>query len=71
MPNAFVVDDTPEKQGKFVPGCGFEIKSRSALELEKVDNVIILAHNFAHYIADTLRPLNCNIFTMLPSVTSF
>ena len=71
MPNAFVVDDTPEKQGKFVPGCGFEIKSRSALELEKVDNVIILAHNFAHYIADTLRPLNCNIFTMLPSITSF
>lgn len=71
MPDAFVIDDTPEKQGMFVPGTGFEICPRSKLAEEKVDNIVILAHNFAKYIAQSLRPFDGGIFTLLPAITSF
>jgi hypothetical protein len=72
MPNAFIIDDTPEKQGMFVPGTGFEIHPRSVLDEQTVDNIIILPHNFARYIASTLRPaFNGGIYTMLPSIASF
>jgi len=73
MPNAYVVDDTPGKQGKFVPGAGFEICSRHRLLTDKADNVVILAHNFAHHIVKSLRGdgFQGNIYTCLPSVTEF
>lgn len=72
MPDAFVVDDTPEKQGMFVPGTGFKIVPREKLKEETVDNVVILAHNFARHIASSLRPsFSGSIYTLLPSITSF
>jgi hypothetical protein len=73
QPSSFVVDDTPCKQGKFVPGAGFEIRPRRALADEHVDNVIVLAHNFGHYIAGSLRNdgFQGKIYTCLPTVTEF
>lgn len=72
MPNAFIIDDTPEKQGMFVPGTGFEICPRNVLDERMIDNIIILPHNFARHIVSTLRPaFNGGIYTMLPSIASF
>lgn len=50
----FIIDDTPFKQGKFVPGTGLEVVSRKVLENEKIDYMIILAHNFKDYIIHSL-----------------
>jgi hypothetical protein len=51
----FIVDDTPFKQGKYVPGTGLEVVSREALKKNKIDYLIILAHNFKDYIINSLK----------------
>jgi hypothetical protein len=51
----FIVDDTEFKQGKYVPGTGIEVVSRKVLQKEKIDYMIILAHNFKDYIIESLR----------------
>ena len=51
---AYVIDDTPEKQGKFIPGTGIEIVSRDILKTMTPDYILILAHNFRDYIIDSL-----------------
>lgn len=51
----FIVDDTPFKQGKFVPGTGIEVVSRDYLKTHQVDYLIILAHNFKDYIINSLK----------------
>jgi hypothetical protein len=51
----YVMDDTFIKQGKFIPGTGIEIVSRNELKTNKVDYIIILAHNFTDYIIKLLR----------------
>ena len=51
----FIVDDTPYKQGKYVPGTGLKVVPRSELKTTKVDYLIILAHNFKDYIINSLR----------------
>lgn len=72
MRNAFVVDDTIEKQGKFIPGTGFEVRPRQAIKEERIDNIVILAHNFADHIAASLRPsFEGGIYTFLPSIAKF
>lgn len=69
FPDAYVVDDTANKQNMFVPGTGFEILNRKRLYEEQPDNLIILAHNFKDYIIKSLRPhYKGKIITMLPSV---
>jgi hypothetical protein len=50
----FIIDDTPFKQGKFVPGTGLEVVSRDALKT-KIDYILILAHNFKDYIIESLK----------------
>jgi hypothetical protein len=52
---AFVIDDTPEKLHKFIPGTGIQIVERNILKVLDVDYVLILAHNFKDYIIDSLR----------------
>lgn len=46
----FVVDDTPFKQGRFVPGVGIPIVEPRVLLDEMPDDVLILAWNFADAI---------------------
>jgi len=69
FPNAYVVDDTKNKQGMFVPGTGFEVVPRNKLYEDQPDYLIILAHNFKDYIIQSLRPeYKGKVVTMLPSV---
>ncbi len=51
----FIIDDTPFKQGKFVPGTGIKVVSREILKTQKPDYLIILAHNFKDYIINSLK----------------
>lgn len=46
----FIVDTTPGKQGKFIPGTGTPILPVSALEGAEPDRVLLLAWNYARYI---------------------
>jgi len=50
-----VIDDTDLKQNKFIPGTGIQIKSREYLKNNKVDYILILAHNFKDVIIESLR----------------
>lgn len=71
MPDSYIIDDTLEKIGLFVPGTGFEIVSREKLEKDQVTNIIILAHNFKGYIKDSLinkSNFSGNLFVMLPKI---
>lgn len=51
----FIIDDTPFKQGKFVPGTGLEVVSREVLKGNNIDYILILAHNFKDYIINSLK----------------
>jgi len=48
----FIVDDTPEKIGKFSPGTGIPIVHRSRLRQDKPDYLLILAWNFVREIME-------------------
>jgi hypothetical protein len=50
-----VIDDTDLKQGKYIPGTGIEIQSREYLKNNKVDYILILAHNFKDVIMKSLE----------------
>lgn len=50
-----IIDDTSLKKEKFVPGTGIKIVDRAILKNEKVDYILILAHNFYEYIIKSLR----------------
>ena len=43
----YIVDDTPEKIGRYSPGTGIAIVDRSALAAQTPDYLVILAWNFA------------------------
>lgn len=49
---SYIVDDTPEKIGRFSPGNGIPIVDRAMLESEPPDYLVILAWNFAREIMD-------------------
>jgi len=51
----YIIDDTPFKQGKYVPGTGIEVVSREILKTDKPDFMLILAHNFKNYIINSLK----------------
>lgn len=51
----YIIDDTPLKQGKFIPGTGIEIVDRKILKKTKPDFILILAHNFREYIINSLK----------------
>ena len=75
MPEAYIIDDTYEKQGYYLPGTGFEICSRDRLFNDNVNNIILLSHNFKDHIIDSLRKgtngediFNGDIITMLPNI---
>lgn len=65
----FIIDDTPFKQGKFVPGTGIEIVSRDILKDCQPDYLLILAHNFKSYIIDSLKgQYNGKYIVMFPDI---
>ncbi len=49
----YIVDDTPEKIGKYSPGTGIPIVDRSVLSGEPPDYLVILAWNFAREIIES------------------
>ena len=51
----FVIDDTPFKQDKYIPGAGIQVVSREILKELQPDYILILAHNFKDYIIDSLK----------------
>jgi len=60
-----VIDDTPEKQGLYIPGTGFQVVDRSVLP--EYDTVVILAHNFKEHIMKSLaREWSGKIISFLP-----
>ena len=49
----YIVDDTPEKIGKYSPGTGIPIVDRSPLAEDPPDYLVILAWNFAAEIIES------------------
>ena len=49
LAGAYCVDDTPQKQGKYIPGTGIEIKDRDYLLADRPDNIIIILVVFTTY----------------------
>lgn len=66
-----VIDDTDLKQEKFIPGTGIQIKSREYLKNNKVDYVLILAHNFKDIIIQSLKDdgYTGQFITLFPNIT--
>ena len=50
----YIVDDTPEKIGRFSPGNGIPIVDRAAMRADPPDYLVILAWNFAGEIIDSM-----------------
>ena len=51
----YIIDDTDLKQGKYMPGTGLEIKSRDQVDLNSIDYILILAHNFSEFIIESFH----------------
>jgi cyclopropane fatty-acyl-phospholipid synthase-like methyltransferase len=68
-----VVDDTDLKQEKYIPGTGIQIKSREYLKNNKVDYILILAHNFKDVIVESLRKdgYSGKFIVMFPEIKVF
>jgi hypothetical protein len=68
----FVVDRSPHKQGKFMPGVHLPIRAPSALVEERPDYVLLLTWNFKDEILaqqDAFRRSGGKFIVPLPSVT--
>jgi len=62
-----VIDDTDLKQGKFIPGTGIQVRGRDYLTQNKVDYILILAHNFRDVIIEDLkRSYDGNFIALFP-----
>lgn len=65
----YVVDDTPHKQGKYVPGTSLQVVDRERLYNDQPEYLIIMAHNFKDYIIKSLRPhYKGNIIVLIPNI---
>jgi len=47
---AYIVDDTPEKQGKYIPGTKIQVVKRAVLEASPADFLFLFAWNYADAI---------------------
>ncbi|RLA27213.1 MAG: methyltransferase, partial [Gammaproteobacteria bacterium] len=56
----YIVDDTPEKIGRFSPGNGIPIVDRSVLSANPPDYLVILAWNFAREIMQSTSEFAAN-----------
>lgn len=65
----YIIDDTPSKQGKYVPGTGIQVVSRDIFKTSAPDYVLILAHNFKDYIIQSLKgQYNGKFIVMFPEI---
>ena len=65
----YIIDDTDLKQGKYVPGTGIEIVSRDILKTKQPDYILILAHNFADFIMESLKEsYTGNFIILIPNI---
>lgn len=68
----FIIDDTPFKQGKYVPGTGIKIVPREVVYESKIDYVLILAHNFKDYIIESLKgKYDGKFIVMFPDIKKY
>jgi hypothetical protein len=51
----YIIDDTDIKQGKYMPGTGLKIVARGEVDMQNIDYILILAHNFSDYIIDSFK----------------
>lgn len=65
----YIVDDTPEKIGRFSPGTGIPIVDRSVLEKEPPDYLVLLAWNFADEIIDSTSGFGGKYIIPIPEFT--
>lgn len=63
----YIVDDTPEKIGKYSPGNGIPIVSRSVLEAEPSDYLLILSWNFTDEIIASLPTYRGRFVVPIPT----
>lgn len=63
----YIVDDTPEKIGRFSPGNGIAIVDRSVLEQDPPDFLLILSWNFAREIIENTPEFKGSYITPIPA----
>ncbi len=68
--DTYCVDDTVQKQGKYIPGTSIRIVDREYLRFDRPDNIIIMAHNFGPAIKQSLIDdgYKGRLITMLPEI---
>jgi len=65
----YVVDDTPHKQGKYIPGTKLQVVDRETLYRDQPEYLIVMAHNFKDYIIKSLRPhYKGKIIVLIPDI---
>ena len=62
----YIVDDTPEKIGKFSPGNGIPIVDRDVMKSSPPDYLLILSWNFAREIMATLGDFSGDFILPIP-----
>ena len=70
----YVVDRSPHKQGKFMPGSRIPIVSEGRLASDKPDFIVVFPWNLSDEIADQLRYLSLNgteFVTAVPQLSIF
>jgi len=64
---SYIVDDTPEKIGRFSPGNGIPIVDRTVLRADAPDYLVILAWNFAREIMDSMPDYQGRYIVPIPA----
>jgi len=62
----FIIDDTPQKQEKLMPGCGIPIHDWDVLDPQRHNKFIILSWNYADDLIGRLREAGCTGTVLLP-----
>lgn len=63
-----IVDDTPNKQGKFTPGTRIPIVDYSHFEAQKPEYILLLAWNFADELINKTKHLGVQYIVPIPNV---
>jgi len=63
-----IIDDTPEKQGKFVPGVGIPVVSRDHFDTTHPDYIALLSWNFKLELIEKTKHLGAKYITPIPRV---